>query len=183
MSRNYTGQAKRQNAIFGKVIDFIREYIYIPLTILVAYLLFGVIFVIGVVPTESMEPTYNAGSVFIGTRLVDKAGFDRGDVALFKYDEKTVYVKRVVGLPGDTIAFVGGNVYINDELLDESSYLPAGMTTESDLVFFEVPEGCYFMLGDNRDYSYDSRYWAGPYVSYDRIVGTIFFAAKLPWAK
>ena len=87
----------------------------------------------------------------------------------YQKDENETMVKRVIGLPGETVSFVGGKVYINGEPLDESAYLDDTVETdcgEEDKTF-TVPEGSYFMLGDNREISLDARYWKHTYITTD----------------
>ena len=82
-------------------------------------------------------------------------------------------IKRVIGLPGETVTIRDGKVYINDStepLRDD--FCPE--TPVGDFGPYEVPEGCYFMLGDNRNVSKDSRYWLNPYVEKDKIIGKAF---------
>ena len=83
-------------------------------------------------------------------------------------DPSQLFVKRVIGLPGETVNIVDGKVYINDseEPLDDS-FCPE--TPEGSFGPYTVPEGCYFMLGDNRNHSMDSRYWQNPFVEEDAI--------------
>ena len=98
---------------------------------------------------------------------------ERGDIVIFHYpdDEKIYFVKRVIGLPGDTVDIYGGHVYLNgsEEPLQED-YIREPMLPEIPM-HFEVPEDFYFMLGDNRNYSKDSRFWEIKYVREDQIVG------------
>lgn len=163
-------------------LKVVKEYAYIPITLLLAYLLAGVIFIFGIVPTASMEPTYHAGSLFFGLRLVDEENLERGQTVLFHYDAKTIFLKRVIGLPGDEVTFRDGAVYINGERLDESAYLDSSVQTNSKLADkFVVPENCYFMLGDNRTNSNDSRFWENPYVSSEAVVGRPLFGINLPF--
>ena len=114
------------------------------------------------VPSASMENTIMTGDRVIGSRLSYLfSDPQRGDIVIFRYplDEKIYYVKRLIGLPGETVDIVGGKVYINgsEEPLDEP-YLKEEMEPEQSM-HFEVPEGCYFFLGDNRNDSLDARYW------------------------
>ncbi len=89
---------------------------------------------------------------------------------IFKYpdDPSQLFVKRVIGLPGETVNIVDGKVYINDseEPLDDS-FCPE--TPEGSFGPYTVPEDCYFMLGDNRNHSMDSRYWTNTFVEKDAI--------------
>lgn len=130
------------------------------------------------VPTGSMESTIMAHDRVIGSRLSylfhDP---ERGDIAIFHFPDdptgKTYYVKRVIGLPGETVDITDGQVLINGEPLDEP-YLNEPMDVDTPL-HFEVPEGCYFMMGDNRNFSYDARYWENHYVSKDQIIAKVLF--------
>ncbi len=81
-----------------------------------------------------------------------------------------MFIKRIIGLPGDTVMIRDGKVYINDseEPLDDS-FCPEDPL--GDYGPYTVPEGSYFMLGDNRNYSKDSRFWDNQYVRTDQIVG------------
>ena len=122
------------------------------------------------IPSESMVPTIEVNDKVIVTNF--SYWFSepkRGDVIVFKYpmDPKTDYIKRCIGLPGETVEFRNSQLYINGELVEEP-YLP------DDLVFadygpVEVPEGQYFMCGDNRNHSADSRVWG--FLDEDLIIG------------
>jgi signal peptidase I len=103
-------------------------------------------------------PSYSDGAA-IG-RSCSRAVPGRGDKA---------FVKRVVGLPGDRIAVRGGHVVRNGTLAREPFTLPCGDGPECDLAPITIPPGQYFLMGDNRGNSDDSRYW-GP-VARDQIIG------------
>lgn len=129
-----------------------------------------------VVPTGSMENTVPVGSRIIGFRLYYMFQEpQRGDIVIFKFpdDEKKDYLKRIIGLPGDTVEIVDGKVYINgsEEPLDEPylSEEPIGSYGP-----YVVPEDSYFMMGDNRNYSNDSRFWETTYVTRDELVAKAF---------
>lgn len=128
---------------------------------------------LGYCPSESMEPSIYNGDFLIGVRtmLNPTEEIKRGDIICFNSDiegENMDVCKRVIGLPGDSVSFRNGYVYINDSELDESAYLPANTVTAS-FRDFDVPDGSFFVLGDNRGDSYDSRYWANPFVSFDSV--------------
>lgn len=128
------------------------------------------------VPTGSMEPTIMAGSRMIGLRLSYLFSEpERGDIIVFKYpdDPSQNYVKRIIGLPGETVEIIDGVTYIDGEVLEED-YL-AETPNNEDYGPYEVPEGCYFMMGDNRNNSSDSRYWKNTYLPEENIIGKALF--------
>lgn len=120
------------------------------------------------VPTGSMEPTIKTGSLCLGWRLPYVMGDPqphRGDIIIFKDPDTGVcYIKRVVGLPGDSISFVGGFTFVDDKQLNEG-YLPEeGRTFADNDQSFNVPESSIYVLGDNRESSSDSRRRSDPYI-------------------
>ena len=118
------------------------------------------------------------GDFTIANRLAYKHQTpQRGDIIFFEKDGELLS-KRVIGIAGDTITFVDGKVVINDEVLDESEYLAEEIRTECEKTF-EVPRNCVFVLGDNREDSYDSRYWDEPYVRLRDIEGKLISTIPL----
>ncbi len=123
------------------------------------------------VPSGSMETTVMAGDRILVNRLSYVfAEPERGDIVTFVYpdDGETLYLKRIMGLPGETISGENGIIYIDNEPLErdftqEISYDDFGPYT--------VPEGTYFMMGDNRNDSWDSRYWEHKFVKMEDIIG------------
>ncbi len=135
------------------------------------------------IPTSSMENTIMAHDRVIGSRLSYKFSEpERGDVVIFRFPDdpsgKTFYVKRVIGLPGDVVDIHDGGVYLNgsETPLDEP-YLKEPMDTFDPEypLHFEVPEGSYFMMGDNRNDSWDARFWDNTWVTEDKIVAKVLF--------
>lgn len=133
------------------------------------------------IPSPSMEQTIMTGDRVIGSRLAYRLGGAprRGDIVIFKHKaepgkDKTRLVKRIIGLPGETVDIRGSQVYIDgaDAPLEEP-YLAEAM--ESPDYHFEVPEGCYLMLGDNRNHSADARGWPDPYVPEKEISAKALF--------
>jgi signal peptidase I len=103
-----------------------------------------------------------------------------GDVVVFKAppDPTKDYIKRVIGVPGDTISLKGTDVYLNEKLLDESSFLKPDIKTYAGVFLkdgdtVKVPADEYFVMGDNRAYSSDSREWG--FVKKSEIVGESLF--------
>lgn len=127
------------------------------------------------VPTGSMENAIMPGDRLIGNRLAYlKEGPERGDIIIFNYpdNEEELYVKRVIGLPGETIDILDGEIFIDgaEEPLKED-YLKGTWTVATGDYHFEVPEDAYLVLGDNRNDSWDARYWTNTYVYRDKILG------------
>lgn len=112
-----------------------------------------------------MEPMINVGDVIVNTRFFRSV--ERGDIVTFSWKENDIAGKRVIGLPGEEVSFRDGYVYINQEQLDEP-YLDSTIETNCKKTFV-VPENSYFVMGDNRLDSFDSRYWENPYISIDDI--------------
>ena len=132
--------------------------------ILISLFLTRVVLVNALVPSSSMETLISPGDRLFGNRLTYKfKDPERFDVVIFKYpvDEEENYIKRIIGLPGETVTIEDAKIYINDsEMPLEENYLPEEWLIENDGYVFEVPEDCYLMLGDNRNVSEDARYWA-----------------------
>lgn len=157
---------------------------FLPVAILAV--LIYVIFKIGTVPSTSMEPALNKGDFILANRLAyTLCSPQRGDIVIFRKNG-TYLVKRIIGLPGETIELKGGNVYINDVLLNEPYLLEETFTLPfsdgNGQYIFEVPGSAYLMLGDNRSFSADARVWTdkngspSPYVSEKYIVGKVILS-------
>ena len=131
------------------------------------------------VPTGSMENTIMPGDRLVGNRLAYiKSEPQRGDIVIFKYpdDETQNFVKRVIGLPGETVTIEDARIYINgstEPLLED--YLKEEWIVATGPYTFEVPEDCFFVMGDNRNDSWDARYWTNTYVTREKILGKALF--------
>ena len=152
----------------------IAGYVMMVVLALVIALIINYLVILRVeIPTNSMENTIMAGSRVVVLRPAYLfSDPKRGDIVVFKYpdDETQNYAKRIIGLPGETIEIRDGLVYVNgfEEPLEED-YLKE--TPTGSYGPYEVPEDSYFMLGDNRNWSKDSRFWENTYVTFDEIVG------------
>jgi signal peptidase I len=146
------------------------------------------------IPSGSMEPTlligdhilvnkftYGIKVPFLRTTLVELGSPERNDVVVFIYpvDKSKDFIKRVIGLPGDEIEIRGEKILINGKPFQD----PHGVYTnqsrsgkrEKETYHYgpeRVPENHYFVMGDNRDHSYDSRYWG--YVPFSALKGKAF---------
>lgn len=120
-----------------------------------------------IVKGDSMLPNFNSGDYLI----VDEISYrfsepERGDVVVFRYpkDPTQRFIKRIIGLPGETIEIKDGKITITQTdgsqiILDEDRYLSEEQQITSGSVQMAVPDNEYFVLGDNRAYSSDSRFW------------------------
>ena len=122
----------------------------LPMTIsLLILILFRFAFLLGYVPTASMEPTLKTGSLLLGVRVWED--IQKGDIIVFRHN-KEYLVKRVEAVEGDLIESNGENLV--------------------------VPEGGFYVLGDNGQCSYDSRYWEYPFVMSDDIVAKVILPTR-----
>lgn len=160
----------KKKSLRKELWEYVKMILFVVIVVLVVdnFLLIN-----AVIPSESMENTIMTGDRIFGNRLAYL--FDdpeRFDIVIFKYpdDESQRFIKRVIGLPGETVEIREGKVYINgsDTPLDDS-FTPE--TPVGNFGPYTVPEGCYFMLGDNRNNSRDSRMWDNPYVKKEKILG------------
>lgn len=120
------------------------------------------------VPTESMVPTINKNDRFFVSRIYNTENLKRGEIVVFYSNEKQeTLIKRLVGLPGDKIEIVNGEVAVNGANINEE-YVK---NKDNYYGSFEVPEGKYFFLGDNRPVSDDSRKWVNHYIDGKDIMG------------
>ncbi len=160
-AENGKTEAEKKDDMRKEVFSWIRMFVIV---IAVVFVLTQFIIINVRVPSGSMENTIMTKDRLIGFRF--SYWFDepqRGDIILFSYpvDEKQTYIKRVIGLPGETVEIREGKIYIDgsEEPLEED-YLKETWTWENDGYTFNVPKGCYFVLGDNRNDSEDGRFWA-----------------------
>lgn len=146
--------------------------------VLLAWFLNAAVMFLAVVPSGSMEETVKKNDIVLCVR---KACFcrlpERGDIVVFRCGELDggLLIKRIIAVPGESVAVSGGQVYVNGSRIRES-YL--GSIGGNDFTCTAVPDGCFFVLGDNRGYSNDSRYWDEPFVSYDSVIA---FAVGRVW--
>ena len=125
---------------------------------LIFYLVLRFVLLVGYVPTPSMEPTLPQNSIIIGTRLFGE--LKTGDIIVFQKDGVLV-VKRIAGSPGERID------------LTKISYMEAVPIPIYEQEVITVPENAYFLVGDNSQNSWDSRYWDDPFVPAEAIVAKV----------
>ena len=125
------------------------------------------------IPVTSMEPTIKSGSpVLVDITFYDKNPIQRFDIVAVKDPDGKgkKYVKRIIGLGGERVAIERGAIFIDDiELREPFNTIPP----DKDFGPIVVPENEYFVLGDNRPNSYDSRYWKRATLKKDDIIGKV----------
>ena len=154
---------------------FFKEWIF-PVVIALVIVLFlnKFVFILVTVPTGSMEDTIIPGDRLYVNELFDVDEAKRGDILVFKSDEldDKRLVKRLIGLPGETVEIKkDGSVFVEGKKIEE----PYAAETHGEEESFTVPENSYFFLGDNRPISYDARYWNSPYINKDKVIGRVVF--------
>lgn len=125
---------------------------------LIFYLILRFVLLVGYVPTPSMEPTLRQNSIIVGTRLFGE--LKTGDIIVFQKDGVLV-VKRIAGCPGERID------------LTKISYMDSVPIPIFEQEVITVPENAFFLLGDNSQNSWDSRYWEDPFISAEEIVAKV----------
>ncbi|TYP51585.1 signal peptidase I Serine peptidase MEROPS family S26A [Thermosediminibacter litoriperuensis] len=151
-----------------EIADWIKS---IAFALVIALAIRTYIFEPMIVPTGSMIPTINIGDRILVNKYIYRfEPLKRGDIVVFKYpdDPRQTFVKRLIGLGGDVVEIRDGRLYINDNPVDEP-YLNEPMIGSYGP--YKVPEGHYFMMGDNRNNSKDSRFWENNYVPRKLVVG------------
>lgn len=158
----------RGRRIRKEIFSWIRT---LAVAVLLAVVLTQFVFVNATVPTGSMRDTIWEGDRLIALRFSYWFGEpDRGDIVIFNPQDYPGqhYIKRVIGLPGETVEGRDGLVYIDGQPLEEP-YVKEKL--EENFGPFAVPEDSYFVMGDNRNNSNDSRFWEHPFVEKKDILG------------
>ena len=161
------------------VKEVISWVITIALAVVAALFIKNYVIINANIPSGSMENTIMTDDRLFGYRLAyNRSSPERGDIVIFKFpdNEEENYVKRVIGLPGELVVIQDAKIYINgSETPLEENYLKEEWTVGTGPYTFEVPENSFLVLGDNRNNSWDARYWDNTYVAKEKILGKAVF--------
>lgn len=180
--QNTSEKGNQQTTPEDKAKSKVQEYIeVIIIAILIAVVVRTFVVQAYKIPSQSMVPTLLVGDHLLVCKflygvkipvlrrtIIPVVGPKRGDIVVFEYpmDRSKDYIKRVIGVEGDKIEIKNKNLFINDSLCQESytvhsdpSFYPAVVQPRDNYGPVVVPKGSLFVMGDNRDASYDSRYW------------------------
>ena len=175
MRKEITKDQYKTLAVLTTVVSALLAFFTLYFVLLAAY-----------VPSGSMLPTFQLGDIAISYKLNAAENIQREDIVFFKprteanegfiSRRSTPYVKRVIGLPGDTIEISGGVLYVNGE--PQIRDYTAEEAIAGNFGPITVPENNFFMMGDNRNYSQDSRF-IGP-IPAENIIGKVFWYTRNP---
>lgn len=156
---------KKKDFVWWLITFFITLFLYLALN--------AFVFINAEVPTTSMFPAISPGNKTFTNRLAYKfKAPQRKDIVAFLCpDNDMLYVKRIIGLPGEKIEIKNGDVYIDNKILEEKEILK----DYDNFGPYFIPDNTYFLLGDNRFFSEDSRYWDNKFVPQQNILGKVVF--------
>jgi signal peptidase I len=180
-----SNENKSKGDTFSSILDFLQYAVLIVSVFVVLYLFF-------IIPTQvdgvSMSPNFKNDEILLTNRLIAIAGgsnliqsynYQRGDIIVYTRTDKPDLIKRVIGLPGESVMIKDNSVFVNGQKLTESYINPQEKPTEPGTFIAEgeekiVPPNSYFTLGDNRTNSIDSRDARVGWVERDQIKGSPF---------
>lgn len=177
ISSTEAAPADRNRQRIKSILSFLEPFV---IAVVIAMVLKTQVIIMAKVPTGSMEDTIQEEDLLMGNRLVYKfSDPKRGDVVIFRWpdNESKLYIKRLIGLPGEKVVIDNGKIYINDSAdpLEEPYLKDEEWVVGNGYYEFQVPENGYLMLGDNRNGSEDARYWKNTYVTKDELVARAEF--------
>ena len=170
-TNNKTNKDKEETSAVKEILSWI---VTLVIAVVAAMVIKNYVIINANIPSGSMENTILPGDDIFGFRLAYTFSEpERGDIVIFNAPDapSEKYIKRVIGLPGETVTIENAQVYINGEPLEENYLKDEEWVNNAGPYEFQVPENSYLMLGDNRNGSSDARVWNNTYVTKDAIVG------------
>jgi signal peptidase I len=177
MNKGETGEKPEESKKVNAVKEVLSMVLYVAAVLLITFLIVRYVGQRTQVDGHSMEPTlYDNDNL-----IVDKISYrfkdpERFDIIVFpyQYKENTYYIKRIIGLPGETVQIVDGNIYINGELLEENYGKETMVSSGRAINEIQLGDDEYFVLGDNRNHSEDSRFEDVGNIKRSDIIGRAF---------
>lgn len=163
------------DGVFNEIKKFVKDLI---VTVLVVLFIITFIVQPTTVDGQSMMPTlYNQDQLLLDKVSHWVIGYRRDDIIVFPYlyEENKYYIKRIIGMPGEIINIENGYVYVNEQRLDEPLNLDEIEEFGSTIFPVTVPKDSYFVLGDNRNHSKDSRFTDVGFIKEKDILGKAFW--------
>ncbi len=164
---------KRKKSFKSELFEWVKE---IVIALVIVFFIITFIGQLTNVVGKSMFPTLDGGDHIVIEKLTKRfSEMKRYDIVVFPHEKDILYIKRIVAFPGEVVEIKDGKCYVNSEEID-SKYVFDTIEEYGNITYpFTVPDGHYFVLGDNRNNSYDSRYEAVGTVKREDITGRAFF--------
>lgn len=182
LKENRAVSGAREKLQDNKTQNVIRWVFEIAVTVVFAVLVAISLFQTVTIQESAMEPTLAVGEKFFVNKAVYKVSSPkRGDIIVFKTnvtDDAALHIRRVIGLPGESVLIKDGKIYINGELYEEAGDYPDISTPGLAETSISLESGEYFVLGDNRNNSEDSRYSDIGNIKKNYIVGKLWFTVS-----
>ncbi len=164
--------SSKKNNFKAEIFEWIKE---ILIALVIVFVITTFIAQLTNVVGKSMFPTLEDGDHIIIEKISKRFGdMDRYDIIVFPHEKDILYIKRIIGLPGEKVEIKDGKVFIDDKEIDEK-YEFEIIEEYGDSLPMTVPDGEYFVLGDNRNNSHDSRYQTVGTVKKENITGRAIF--------
>nr|WP_294679908.1 signal peptidase I [uncultured Blautia sp.] len=182
LKENRAVSGAREKLQDNKTQNVIRWVFEIAVTVVFAVLVAISLFQTVTIQESAMEPTLAVGEKFFVNKAVYKVSSPkRGDIIVFKTnvtDDAALHIRRVIGLPGESVLIKDGKIYINGELYEEAGDYPDISNPGLAETSISLESGEYFVLGDNRNNSEDSRYSDIGNIKKNYIVGKLWFTVS-----
>jgi len=169
--KNNTESNEEQLTMLFHIKQFVKDLI---ITLIVVFFVITFIVQPTTVDGQSMEPTLHHKDQLVLEKVSRWfVGYERNDIIVFPYllEKDKYYIKRIIGLPGETITLLDGYIYIDDKKLDNPAQLDLIIEQGSVIFPVVVPDNAYFVLGDNRNHSKDSRFTDVGFIKEKDILG------------
>lgn len=171
MNEQREEQSEEKQSFWKELWEYVR---LVVIMMIIMFVMMKYVVINAQIPSESMQNTIQEGDRLFGNRLAYlNSDPERFDIIIFKFpdNERELYIKRIIGMPGEKVEIKAGKVYINDSQVPLDDSFCKEPPIMKDFGPYQVPADSYFVLGDNRNWSKDSRYWVNTFVKREKILG------------